>query len=244
VIFADWIYLIIAAGKCIVSRSIRPQWGALDWVCAIAFTVGVAEVAPMWFFIGDNGTPGAGDNLISSVMGVVLSKYYHSREKLKNTRLVFLSYDAEEILLRGSRAFFKRHRKEYNDTKAWNFNIDCPYCVHDLKFLTTDVNGFVKLSSRMANRLAEIARELGYDRAKAVNIMFLAGATDAAEAAVAGIEATTLIGMAFSSKDLHGNPMVYHTPNDTIDSIEPEIVQATLRVFMKFVDEVDNGEFP
>jgi hypothetical protein len=77
-----------------------------------------------------------------------------------------------------------------------------------------------------------------------MGIMFLAGATDAAEAAVAGIEATTVVGMAYSGTDFHGKRMVYHTANDTVDSIEPEIIQAIMQVFMKFVEELDNGQFP
>jgi aminopeptidase-like protein len=116
--------------------------------------------------------------------------------------------------------------------------------VDDIKFLTDDINGFVKLSSRLANRLEKIAHELGYEKAKASKIMFLAGGTDAAEAAVAGIEATSLIGIAYAAKDSHGNRMVYHTPKDTVDAIEPEVIQATLNIFIKFVDELDNGQFP
>jgi hypothetical protein len=245
VVFGDWIYLIVATWKCLAGGHIWQEWTRVDWTFAVLLTVGIAAVRPMWDFVNDEGTPGAGDNLISSSMAVILSRYYGSREKLKNTRLVFLSYDAEESCLRGSRAFFKRHKKEYNDTKTWNFNVDIPYCVHDLKFLTSDINGLVRLSSRMAKRLVGIAHDLGYDKAQAIGIMFLAGATDAAEAALAGIEATSLVGLPYySPTDAHGKRLVYHTPKDTVDSIEPEMVQATLRVFMKFVDEIDNGEFP
>jgi hypothetical protein len=148
----------------------------LAWKFTIGLTVGVIAVILMWFFVNEKGTPGAADNLISSVVGVILAKYSRPREKLKHTRLVFISYDAEAICLKCSRAFFKRHKKKYNDTKTWNFNVDCPYCLHDLKSLTHVVNGFVKLSLRFAEHLVRIAHELGYDSAKACSIYtFLQG---------------------------------------------------------------------
>lgn len=121
---------------------------------------------------------------------------------------------------------------------------DCPYCVHDLKFLTCDVNRSVPLSKRFADRCVGIAHELGYASATACPILFLRGGTDAAEAAKVGIEATTLLGIAFAAKDAHGRQMVYHTPRDTTAAIEPEVVEATPRIFMRFVDEVDAGRFP
>jgi Zn-dependent M28 family amino/carboxypeptidase len=176
-------------------------------------------------------------------MGVQLAKWY-AKNKPKHTRLVFLSFDAEEICLKGSREFFRGHRGEFNSIKTWHFNVDCPYAVDELKFLTRDVNGFVRLSARLAGKLVDIARDLGYADAKTTPIMFLGGGTDAGEAARAGIEATTLIGMPFGPKTSKGRQVVYHTHLDTIDAVEPEIVKATMEVFGRFVAEVDNGRWP
>jgi hypothetical protein len=74
--------------------------------------------------------------------------------------------------------------------------------------------------------------------------MFLGGGTDAGEAARAGIEATTLLGMPFAPKDCHGNNVVYHTRKDTIDAVEKKVVEATLGIFIRLVQEVDEGKFP
>jgi hypothetical protein len=127
--------------------------------------------------------------------------------------------------------------------KTWNFNVDCPYFITELKCLTSDLNGFVPLSSRLAGRLTAIARDLGY-KAKTKGMMFCAGATDAAEAAAAGIEATTLVGIPYGRFDERGRENVYHTPKDTIDAVDPEIVQATIEIFIKFVEQLENGQFP
>ncbi|OHT15276.1 putative aminopeptidase [Tritrichomonas foetus] len=214
------------------------------WIRNI-YTFCIIFVIPFWFYVNEKGTPGAGDNLISSSMAVELTNYYKEhKDSLKHTKLYFVSFDAEEIALRGSRAFYSVHKKEFNEVKTWNFNVDCPYFVDELKFLTSDINGLQKLSSRLVNKIVEISHNLGYKRAHPKPLMFMTGGTDAAEAARVGIEATTLLGIPFSNKDCHGRDVVYHTGKDTIDAVEPEIVVATLEIFTKFVEEVDNGNFP
>jgi hypothetical protein len=217
--------------------------GQLARIAFGVLAVGIVVVVPFWWFLRDTGTPGAGDNLISSVMGVQLAKFY-GLNRPKHTRLIFLSFDAEELGLKGSRVFFRRHKKELHEIKTWNFNVDCPYTIDELKFLTRDINGFKALSAGLAGKLADIARGLGYSDATTKPIMFLGGGTDAAEAARVGIEATTLLGLPFGPKTSKGKEAVYHTHKDTIDEVEPVIVKATLEIFRQFVDELDNGQWP
>ena len=209
------------------------------------YTFCILFTIPIWSYLNEKGTPGAGDNLISSSMAVELSNYYRKhKDSLKHTKLYFVSFDAEEIALRGSRAFFQRHKKEFNEVKTWHFNVDCPYYIDHLRFLKTDINGLRKLSERLATKCVSISKELGYKNARTEDLMFLTGGTDAAEAASVGIESTTLLGIPFSPKNSKGERVVYHQPEDTIDHVEPEIVEATLSIFTKFVEEVDNGNFP
>jgi Zn-dependent M28 family amino/carboxypeptidase len=213
------------------------------WLAKLVFALAFRIVFPFWHFMSpDKGTPGAGDNLISSVMGCVLAKYYSGRPRLKHTQLYFVSHDAEELMLKGSRTFFRRHK--FREAKTWNFNVDCPYCPDDLKFLTRDVNGFVALSKRLALKLRQIAHELGYKSATAVAIPFNNGGTDAGEAARIGIEATTLIGMSFTPYNSRGRLQVYHTPDDTVANIFSDCTVATMSIFAKFVEEIDAGVWP
>jgi hypothetical protein len=246
VILGFWVYLAWATWKKLITLSlfVASHRTGSTWFATILATIGAGAVIPMWFFVNEKGTPGAGDNLISSAMAAVLARHYRAAGRPKNTRLVFMSFDAEEICLRGSRAFFRRHKAEYTDVKTWNFNVDCPYWVDEIKFLLTDVNGFLSLSKRLAVKLTQIAHELGYTKAQTKRFMFCGGGTDAAEAAAAGIEATTLVAMPFSAKDSKGRRNVYHTPKDTIDAVEPETVRATIEIFMKFVDELEDERFP
>jgi hypothetical protein len=65
----------------------------------------------------------------------------------------------------------------------------------------------------------------------------LTGGTDAAELAKLGVEATTLLAMP------RGNSFraaVYHTPNDTIDHVEKDVVQAGLEIFFDLIKRKEN----
>jgi hypothetical protein len=122
--------------------------------------------------------------------------------------------------------------------------VDCPYAIDELKFLTSDVNGFVKLSGRLAKKLAAISHDLGYLDARTSSIMFLGGGTDAGEAARVGVEATTLLGLPFGPLTSKGQRVVYHTGDDTIDAVEPAIVKATIEIFGRFIGDLDADRWP
>lgn len=200
---------------------------ALPWVCAL------------WRFVSEESSPGAGDNLVSSAMAVQLARYFdRSREQgqpLRHTRLIVASFDAEEVGLRGSREFYRRHQKEFASVPAWNLNADCIYHAKDLCFLTSDINGSVKLSQQMATRCVTIAKAMGFE-AFSQPIAFLAGGTDAAEAAKAGIEAVTLMAMPWSNKD---GKAVYHTPQDLPEAIDVHAIEEAISIAIRFIEQFD-----
>jgi putative aminopeptidase FrvX len=106
-----------------------------------------------------------------------------------------------------------------------------------LFFLTSDINGSVALSTELAEELVAVAKTKGYP-ATHQPIAFLTGGTDAGELAKKGVKATTLIGMPWSN---NSRSSVYHTPNDTVDKIEPAIVEATLDIFTTYITESDQS---
>jgi len=202
-------------------------WGA--FVCFVF-------IVPMYFFMGKNGTPGAGDNLIASAMVVELARYFGELKKagggvLRHTRLVFASFDAEEAGLRGSRAFAKRHRAELLSIPTRVINLDSIYRADRIKFLVSDINGFVKLSRSMAEECVALAGRAGYE-AKLFRVYPGVGGTDAAEFAKIGVEATTLIAL---PTDVEKERMVYHTRDDTVENIEPGAVEACLKIVHEYV---------
>lgn len=211
-------------------------------IAVIILTLGFPLVAHLWFFASKEGTPGAGDNLIASSMALELARYLSLQKQnghpLKHTRVIVASFDGEEAGLRGSRAFFTKHAPDFAGQSVWNFNVDCPYDAKDLFFLTSDINGSVKLSQRMATECVNISHSMGYD-AFSQPIAFLTGGTDAAEAAKVGVEAVTLMAMPWGNK---GRNSVYHTPNDLPDAIDVLAVEETLSIAIKFIERLEADE--
>ncbi|MDD3366642.1 MAG: M28 family peptidase [Sphaerochaetaceae bacterium] len=213
-------------------------------LCAIVLTIALPWVLQLWFFASNKGTPGAGDNLISSAMAVQLARYFRQNadngSPLRNTRVVLASFDGEEAGLRGSRDFYSRHREDATvlSKKSWNFNVDCPYNAKDLFFLTSDINGSVKLSQEMATQCVAIAKSMGFE-AFSQPIAFLTGGTDAAEAAKAGLESVTRMAMPWRNVE---RGSVYHTPDDLPEAIDPRAIEETLSIAIRFIEQLDAQE--
>ena len=124
-------------------------------------------VLPLFFFITNEPSPGAGDNLIGSVIAIKLSSIFGKDNPLKmnlhKTRLVFLSTDAEEAGQRGVKAYIRRHIRDIKSTPTYVLNIDSIYSYDDLTLLERDRNGLVPLSVLQNRKFHDIARQLGIE---------------------------------------------------------------------------------
>lgn len=237
------VFSLIQTISAIVGGNLfRPSLPPLGFsLLLLLLTAALPMVFKLWNFASKEGTPGAGDNLISSAMAIQVARYFkNNREQgnpLRHTRIVLASFDAEEAGLRGARDFYARYRSDASvlSGHAWNFNVDCPYQAKDTFFLTSDINGSVKLSQEMATKCVGIAKSMGYD-AFSQPIAFLTGGTDAAEAAKAGVEAVTLMAMPWDNRQRSN---VYHTPDDLPDAIDPKAVEQTLSIAIRFIEQVD-----
>lgn len=198
----------------------------------IFLSLGLMLILQMWFFASKKATPGAGDNLIASTMAVEIGRYF-SENRLNDTRIIIVSFDAEEEGLRGARAFAKKHKEGFKEIPTYLLNTDCAYALKDMFFLTSDINDTVKLDSALANDLVEIAKQNNYP-AISKPIAFLTGGTDAGELAKIGVKATTLIGMPWSNET---RSSVYHTENDTLDHVEKEIIDAAIKIFIQYTEK-------
>ncbi len=205
-------------------------------VISFIILVGAPAVVQFYFFKSNKVSPGAGDNLIASMISVKIAQIFgqskaEGKNLLKHTEIVVISTDAEESALRGARAYVKKHIDELKAIPTYVFNIESLYNVEDLSFLTADINGFIKLSPEMAHDGMIIAESLGY-KTKEAPITFGGGGTDAAEYAKQNIEATTILGMENSAIR---EGLVYHTLNDTVDSINPSVVKAVLEIAYRYI---------
>ena len=210
-------------------------------ILAILASMGALIVLQLWFFASSEATPGAGDNLIASVMAQEALRQVSRNKKegngLRHTRVIAISFDAEEEGLRGAYAYAKQHQEDLTKVPTYLYNIDCPFYLNDLFFLTSDINGSIKLSQSFADECQASANHLGY-HAVTKPITFLTGGTDAAELAKVGVEATTLLAMPWDNSE---RASVYHTPNDTLDKIEKPVIRAGLEIFFDLISKKDRS---
>jgi len=212
------------------------------WVPVVLMVGGVFQL-PLAFFTTGEVSPAAGDNMIAVAVASEIAKLFHDAKKagknpLQHTRLMVASFDAEEAGLRGARAFCKKHGEELLGTKTYVFNIDTLYKLEDLHFLVKDLNSIVKLSPAMAKDCVDIAESLGY-RAGVTVMPFGAGSTDAAEFGKLGVEAINMAGISFDISKF-GEGLVYHTRNDVTKYIEPELVEAALKIVRDYILKKDS----
>lgn len=200
---------------------------------AAIIILGIANIQ-MLFFKSKNATPGAGDNLVASAITAALARVY-SNYRPYYTRLIFASFDAEESGLKGSKAFAKEYYEIINSMPTFHVNIDSLYKVDLIQFLTSDINGFVKLSKEFAKKCVAIAHSIGYP-AKLFTMYPGTGATDAAPLAQAGAIATTLIAL---PTEVEKQDSVYHTMNDTLEYVEPQVIQATIEIVYEIINHLD-----
>jgi len=212
------------------------------WV-PVALMVGGVFQLPLAFFTTGEVSPAAGDNMIAVAIASETAKLFHDAKKagknpLRHTRLIVGSFDAEEAGLRGARAFCKKHGQELLGTETYVFNIDTLYKLEDLHFLVKDLNSTVELSTVMARDCVDIAKSLGY-RAGITVMPFGAGSTDAAEFGKLGVEAINMAGISFDISKF-GEGLVYHTRNDVTKYIEPELVEAALKIVRDYILKKDS----
>ena len=214
----------------------------VPWWIPVALIVGGIFQLPLAFFTTGEVSPAAGDDMIAVAVASETARLFHQAQKsgknpLRHTRVIIASFDAEEAGLRGARAFCRKHATEMLSTKTYVFNIDTLYKLKDLSFLVKDLNSTVKLSRPMAQDCVDTAKSLGYN-AGIASMPFGAGSTDAAEFGKLGVEAINMAGISFDIRRF-GEDLVYHTQDDVTESIEPELVEASLKIVRDYIMKKD-----
>lgn len=191
-------------------------------------------VGQMWFFASKKGSPGAGDNLVAVFNAIAIGKYF-KENPLSHTRLIIASFDAEEEGLRGARDFAKKHFHELKKIPTILLNQDCLYDEAELFLLTSDLNDFVDLDIDLAKEVAHTAKHLGI-HLPLKPLAFLTGGTDAAELQKIGVPSLSIIGMQWSNSNRN---LSYHTPQDKLDKVSPEVIKDVLNIFMTYIQNND-----
>jgi aminopeptidase YwaD len=212
-----------------------------QWVAVVLIVMGVF-VLSFLFFTTNQVVPGAGDNMVAVAIAGEIGRIFGEARRsgagrLKHTRIVLASFDAEECGMRGARAFVRKHRQEIAEVRTYVLNMDTLYRLKDLNFFRADRNSMVKLSYPVALECRDIARAMGY-RATVSSMSPGGGHTDAAAFGEAGVEATNLCAMSYNRmKEYH--PWVYHTANDVSKYVERPLVAACIGIIREYIIKKD-----
>jgi hypothetical protein len=201
--------------------------------------IGLIFTIPVFFLITRRPSPGAGDNLNSCAMVIKTAEHFANEKRngrpLTGTRLVFLTTDGEEVGQRGATAYAERHKTDLLNLPTVVLNLESVFKLQDLAILTRDTNCMLPLSKSMVKECRGIAAQLGYSL-RGISLPVGGGGTDAASFARVGVEATSIIGIATA---LFNTGLVYHTPFDTPEHIEPDAVEAVLNIAINYIEQKD-----
>jgi hypothetical protein len=192
---------------------------------------------PIWIkFILCLGIIFVGDNLIGCAIGIKLAEIFQSAENvLRNTRIVVLLTDGEEVGQKGAKFFIKNNRELLGATKTIVINIDSIYTYENIALVKRDRNGFTRLSADLANDIRIVAMELGH-ALKMISIPFGGGGTDGGQFARKRIETVSIIGMPIN---MFRKEIVFHTMNDRPDKISSKAVSAVIEVVSAYIRKLE-----
>ncbi|MBR5426839.1 MAG: M28 family peptidase [Clostridia bacterium] len=178
---------------------------------------------------------GANDNLTGCYMGVAILKAMHDEGiSFENTEVGVILNGAEEAGIRGSYAWCKAHKGEYEDVPTFIYSYDT---IHDPKYLMAnyrDLNGTVKSDKDATDLFYESAQEIGVQCVKGWVPPF-GGATDNAAYNKAGFRSAGITGLN------HKLENYYHTRRDTYDNLNAKGIADCFAASVKVLENFDNG---
>lgn len=204
------------------------------WVQYVA-VIGLIFVTPMFWYISKKPSPGAGDNLIGCAIGIGILELL--KGKLKNTRLVLLLTDGEEVGQKGARYFVNTNLQNLRETATKVIAIDSIYAKQDLTILQSDRNGLSKLSSELIRDLSNTAEQEGYNL-KVRPMPLGGGGTDGGQFARKGIETASIIGMPTA---LIRKEILIHTKNDIPEKISRDAVSIVIQIVSEYIKATDRA---
>jgi len=212
----------------VVKTAITPDFiesTVLDIFSYILFGFDVLFLTASLFYDKKRVVEGANDNLTGCFTSIGILKFLEDNGiQLENTEVVALCTGSEEIGLRGTKDFCKKHGDEFKDVETVFIALDT---LRDYDFMAIyhkDMTGTVKNDTEASKLLKEGAKNAGYD--VPYKTVFL-GASDAAAATKGGMKAT-----AFAAMD-PAPARYYHTRLDTHENLDLKTIEASLDICLE-----------
>ena len=178
---------------------------------------------------------GANDNLSGCYMGIALLKFLQdSGITFENTEIGVLNTGSEEAGTRGSKAFAKQHKGEFDDVPTVIYSFDTIHDPQELMVNYRDLNGLFKTDKAANDLFYASAQELNIPCKKGWVPPF-GGSTDTIAFHRGGIRSAGITGLNHKQEDY------YHTRKDSYDNLNLEGLANCFAVTAKVLEKFDEG---
>lgn len=232
------LYYIILSFVYVVNKgfTFNEHWGSPYITAALCGLIFVPFLIGLYFMVNYRRiVDGANDNLSGCYIGLSVMKFLHDEGiELENTEVGVINTGSEEAGLRGSEAWAKKHRGEFDDVPTFIYSFDT---IFDPKFLMVnyrDLNGLLKTDKDANDLFLESARELDLPCKKGWVPPF-GGATDTIGFRRGGFRAGGITGLD------HKLQNYYHTRRDTYDNMNKDGLANCYAITVRTLEKFDDG---
>lgn len=229
-----WPFIALGLGGLGLMRVLEMLFGPfVPWGVWEALRAGVAIVLGVWglFLLGYQGlahsrkfSPGANDNG-SGVAVLMAAAEALAQEPLPHTQVDVIFFSAEESGLIGSEVYVKEHREQLNGAAV--LNLDMVGSGERLTYVSGAGMFPPRRTTRWMNALLRKVRPDMRGR------WYWMGSSDFASFLAKKIAATSL------EASGRGRENVYHTDRDTMDFVEPALLDEAARLVLDFAAALD-----
>ena len=215
---------------------ISPQNDLLMFCLGLGSLVFIPFIIGVYFMWDEKVVvDGANDNLTGCYMGIsVLKAMKDNGIELEHTEVGVIITGSEEAGLRGSKAWCKNHKGQFDDVPTYIYSFDT---IHDSKFLMVnyrDLNGTVLADREVSDSFVNSAKELGIPCIKGMVPPF-GGATDSAAFAQAGYKVAGITALNHALEDY------YHTVRDSYDNLNEDCLADCFAVTVNVLKKIDES---
>jgi hypothetical protein len=216
--FIGWSFLWVGAGR----------WAAGDWLILPGLVAAGAAILMRQLTVTHTAVPGAGDNLTAVAVVLRLMEIL-SAQRPQHTEVWGVSFGAEEVGAKGSRAFATDRRSELEGTYVVNLET---LGAGQLAIIEREASVMSRHAPQVVDLLQRAGRRVGIDL-PAMTIKM--GDTDATSFSRLGLWAATLYGM-----DETGLFVFWHTMEDNVENVSPDNLQQALDICLAVVEELED----
>ena len=176
-------------------------------------------------------SPGAMDNLTGCELALATVKYYkeHQDELPENTRLICAGIGCEEAGLKGSLAFCKAHKADFNE-HYYNINLDSFRDYDHFNAVKGDTWLFSKFNKDLVNITVETMNEIDVPTPGIIENPV--GGCDSTPFYRAGVKTVTI-----AAQDPRPTNY-YHTYNDTVEGLNLPTLEKGFELVVKMIPKV------